>query len=42
MARRVVFFGTERDKLPRTRWGGVVHIITAEGITTKYLKGRMD
>jgi 20S proteasome subunit beta 3 len=23
-------------------WGGVVHIITPEGITTKYLKGRMD
>jgi 20S proteasome subunit beta 3 len=23
-------------------WGGVVHIMTPEGITTKYLKGRMD
>lgn len=23
-------------------WGGLVHVITPEGVTTKYLKGRMD
>eukprot|EP00542_Grammatophora_oceanica_P015632 CAMPEP_0194028192 /NCGR_PEP_ID=MMETSP0009_2-20130614/2227_1 /TAXON_ID=210454 /ORGANISM="Grammatophora oceanica, Strain CCMP 410" /LENGTH=204 /DNA_ID=CAMNT_0038667511 /DNA_START=90 /DNA_END=704 /DNA_ORIENTATION=+ len=30
----------DRDAL--TGWGGVVHIITTEGVTTKELKGRMD
>jgi 20S proteasome subunit beta 3 len=30
----------DRDAL--SGWGGVVHIITPEGVTTKELKGRMD
>nr|WCZ58660.1 proteasome subunit beta type-3 [Seculamonas ecuadoriensis] len=30
----------DRDCL--SGWGGVVHIVTPEKITTKYLKGRMD
>lgn len=30
----------DRDAL--SGWGGVVHIITPEGITSKTLKGRMD
>jgi len=32
--------GVDRDCL--AGWGGVVHIITPEGVTTKTLKGRMD
>jgi 20S proteasome subunit beta 3 len=32
--------GLDRDCL--AGWGGVVHIITPEGVTTKTLKGRMD
>mmetsp|Transcript_14282 Transcript_14282/g.16379 ORF Transcript_14282/g.16379 Transcript_14282/m.16379 type:complete len:205 (-) Transcript_14282:39-653(-) len=31
---------TDRDAL--SGWGGIVHIITAEGIVTRELKGRMD
>lgn len=31
---------TDRDAL--SGWGGVVHIITPEGVTTKELKGRQD
>jgi len=30
----------DRDAL--SGWGGIVHIITKEGTTTKYLKGRQD
>jgi 20S proteasome subunit beta 3 len=30
----------DRDAL--SGWGGIVHILTAEGVTTKILKGRMD
>ena len=30
----------DRDAL--TGWGGVVHIITPDGVTTKELKGRQD
>jgi len=30
----------DRDAL--SGWGGVVHIITKEGVTTKELKGRQD
>ena len=30
----------DRDAL--TGWGGVVHVITADGVTTKELKGRQD
>ena len=32
--------GVDRDCL--SGWGGVVHILTPEGVTTKYLKTRMD
>ena len=32
--------GVDRDAL--SGWGGVVHIITPEGVTTKELKGRQD
>lgn len=31
---------TDRDAL--SGWGGIVHIITPQGVTTKELKGRMD
>jgi 20S proteasome subunit beta 3 len=31
---------TDRDAL--SGWGGIVHIITPKGVTTKELKGRMD
>eukprot|EP00397_Hematodinium_sp_SG-2012_P027356 GEMP01028738.1.p1 GENE.GEMP01028738.1~~GEMP01028738.1.p1 ORF type:complete len:206 (+),score=50.13 GEMP01028738.1:52-669(+) len=31
---------TDRDCL--AGWGGIVHVITPEGVTTKTLKGRMD
>jgi 20S proteasome subunit beta 3 len=30
----------DRDAL--SGWGGVVHIITKEGVTTRELKGRQD
>jgi 20S proteasome subunit beta 3 len=30
----------DRDAI--TGWGGVVHIITKEGVTTRELKGRQD
>ena len=30
----------DRDAL--SGWGGVVHIITKDGVTTKELKGRQD
>jgi 20S proteasome subunit beta 3 len=32
--------GVDRDCL--AGWGCVVHVITAEGVTTRHLKGRMD
>ena len=30
------------DRDAMSGWGGVVHIITKEGVTTKELKGRQD
>ena len=32
--------GVDRDCL--AGWGGVVHVLTPEGLTTRHLKGRMD